>query len=72
MFQLLCKFCFKGESKCGLNIHNVIHYVNQVRAWGPLWCYSCFPFEDLNGDYVDSVHGTKSICHQVMAVYEML
>ena len=51
----------RGQSKCGLNVNNVIHYAWQVNAWGPLWHYLCFPFEDLNGDSVDIVHGTRDM-----------
>lgn len=54
-----------GAAKSGLNVHNVAHYVHNVRWWGPLWGYSCFSFEDMNGDCVDAVHGTGNVARQV-------
>ena len=59
---------FSGEAKCGLNVHNLAHICTNVRSWGPLWCYSCFRFEDLNGDCVKAVHGSRDICNQVIKI----
>jgi hypothetical protein len=39
--------------------------VQYVRAWGPLWAWSCFPFEDFNGDLLDNIHGTGNQCKQL-------
>jgi len=58
-----------GESKCGINVHNLAHYAGVVRNWGPLWGYSCFSFEDLNGDCVDAVHGTRDIARQIFSAF---
>lgn len=56
-----------GDSNCSLNVHNVgVHLATYVQAWGPLWAWSCFPFEDLNGALLESVHGTGNQCRQLI------
>jgi hypothetical protein len=54
-----------GDEFCGLNVHNLKHYVPCVRMWGPLWAWSCFGFESLNGEILRSVHGTGNVCSQI-------
>jgi hypothetical protein len=54
-----------GEASCGLNVHNLQHYVSCVRTWGPLWAWSCFGFESCNGEILRSVHGTGNVCSQI-------
>lgn len=35
-----------NKGSCGLNMHNIdSHLAYFVRKWGPLWAWSCFPFE---------------------------
>lgn len=56
-----------GDGSCGLNIHNTgQHIAEYVRLWGPLWCWSCFPFEDSNAKMLQAVHGTGVVAKQVM------
>lgn len=56
-----------GTNNCTLNLHNVgCHLTTYVRKFGPLWAWSCFQFEDLNGSILDSVHGTGDVCLQIM------
>ena len=56
-----------GDSNCSLNVHNVgAHLATYVQSWGPLWAWSCFPFEDLNGTLLESVHGTGNQCRQLI------
>lgn len=56
-----------GDGNCGLNVHNVgAHLATYVQSWGPLWAWSCFPFEDLNGALLESVHGTGNQCRQLI------
>ena len=56
-----------GAKHCGLNIHNIgCHLVEYARKHGPLWAWSCFPFEDLNGILVKSAHGTGNVCYQLL------
>ena len=50
-------FCFYqhmpelyGDTSCLIYIHNLIHLVPLVvKQWGPLWIYSCFGYENMNG-----------------------
>ncbi len=55
------------ESHLTLNIHNMgKHLCTYVRKLGPLWAWSCFPFEDMNGNILDSIHGTGDVCAQIL------
>lgn len=56
---------------CGLNVHNIgYHLVEYVHLLGPIWCWSCFPFEDCNSMILKTVHGTGNVTKQVMKVKE--
>ena len=56
-----------GEGSCGLNVHNAgLHLSYYVKLWGPMWCWSCFPFEDVNSVLLKSVHGTGVVLRQAM------
>ena len=55
-----------GKGSCGLNVHNAgSHLVHYVRLFGPLWAWSCFPFEDSNASLLQSTHGTGCVIKQV-------
>ncbi|KAH3784411.1 uncharacterized protein LOC127841683 [Dreissena polymorpha] len=57
-----------GPQNCGLNIHNIgCHLVQYVRKHGPLWAWSCFGFEDLNGYLIKSSHGTGDVSKQLLS-----
>lgn len=59
------------EGSCGLNVHNIgSHLVDYVSLLGPLWGWSCFPFEDCNSMITKAVHGTGNITRQVMKLKE--
>ena len=59
-------FISKGDGSCGLNVHNSgAHLVEYVEGWGPLWAWSTFGFEDMNGTIMDLTHGTRNVCRQV-------
>ncbi|WAR10081.1 LOW QUALITY PROTEIN: hypothetical protein MAR_035157, partial [Mya arenaria] len=70
--MLLDKFYYSfadlyGQGSCGLNVHNAcMHLVWYVKLWGPLWAWSCFPFEDNNAMLLQAVHGTGNVMRQVM------
>ena len=58
---------FYGYESCTLNLHNVCqHLVMYVRKLGPLWAWSCFVFEDMNGSLLDYAHGTGDVCLQIL------
>ena len=61
-----------GEQSCGLNVHNVgQHVVEYVKKWGPLWAWSCFPFEDMNSTVLESVHGTGDVTKQCLHIQQL-
>ena len=41
-------------------MHQLLHLPDIVERLGPLWVYSCFEYENLNGELLRLVHGT---CH---------
>ena len=64
MVNPVCQFT--GAGSCGLNVHNAgAHLVDYVKGWGPLWAWSTFGFEDMNGTLMDFCHGTGNVCRQV-------
>lgn len=57
----------KGEGTCGLNVHNAgQHLADYAEGWGPLWAWSTFGFEDMNGTLMDFAHGTGNVCRQLI------
>ena len=50
---------------CTANLHSVIHISQFVKDWGPLWCYSTFGYENLNGFLLRQCHGTGNVLPQV-------
>lgn len=61
-----------NKGSCGLNFHNVgSHLTSFVRQWGPLWAWSCFPFEDANAAILNSVHGTGDVTQQCIRMKEV-
>ena len=71
------KFCnnfqvLYSERYMSANIHLLLHLPDSVRELGPLWAYSCFHFEGLNGILKGLVHGTQEIHKQLMTSYSYL
>ncbi|KAF7994268.1 hypothetical protein HCN44_003358 [Aphidius gifuensis] len=54
-----------GLRYCSVNIHVLLHLSHCVRLIGPLWAYSCYNYEDLNGQFLRLVHGTRHIESQI-------
>ncbi|KAE8752462.1 hypothetical protein FOCC_FOCC000933 [Frankliniella occidentalis] len=50
---------------CSINIHLLLHLPDCVRRLGPLWVYSCFPMENLNGLMLANIHGKTSVDSQL-------
>ena len=51
---------------CTMNVHSLIHLAQTVRNFGPLWSYSCFGFESMNGHLKKHFHGTRNILPQLV------
>lgn len=49
-----------------MNLHQLVHLTDCVRATGPLFSNNCFVFEDLNGFIVRHIHGTQGIDTQII------
>lgn len=56
-----------GERYLTLNMHSLIHLPQCVEDLGPLWVYSCFPFEDANGTLLELFHGTQNVEMQIIS-----
>ena len=54
-----------GDNIATMNIHMLSHLAECVRNWGPLWAYSGFCFEGMNGYIKGFFHGTKEMNKQV-------
>ena len=54
-----------GENGCTMNVHLLKHMPACVANWGPLWVYSCFHFESVNGHLKAHFHGTRAMNYQV-------
>ena len=48
-----------------INVHSLLHLVEDVRNLGPLWCHSCFIFENMNGVLKALFHGSQQVNKQV-------
>lgn len=59
-----------GKNFVSLNVHNLTHLTEFVRMWGPLWCWSCFPFESFNGEIKKNIHGTGNVCRQIFWTFQ--
>ncbi len=47
------------------NLHLLLHAPNSVRYWGPLWGYSNYTFENMNGVLTKMYHGTQAVAKQI-------
>lgn len=61
-----------GKQVCTFNMHVLKHAADCVRAWGPLWAYSMFQFENSNGVLTRLVKGTRRVCMQIVRKVSIL
>lgn len=54
-----------GIQFCSMNIHQLLHSGDYVRNLGPLWAYTCYEYENINGQFLKLIHGTCRIDTQV-------
>ncbi|KAK3932902.1 Opacity-related protein POPM1 [Frankliniella fusca] len=54
-----------GIRYLGLNVHQLLHLSMVVKNLGPLFVYSCFTYESLNGKLSNLVHGTRHAALQI-------
>lgn len=58
-----------GEKYMVYNIHLLFHLVDSVRNFGPLWNFSLYPYENLNGCLKSYVKGPKEPLIQINSKY---
>ena len=68
--NLMKHFCINVAALYGdrfqtSNVHMLLHLKQKVKDLGPLWCNSCFYFEDFNGELRNLFHGTQKIDMQI-------
>jgi hypothetical protein len=51
-----------GDEESTHNVHQTKHLVTTVEGYGPLWCYSLFPFED-------SIGKITKVCNRTTYVF---
>ncbi|XP_040064985.1 uncharacterized protein LOC115322291 [Ixodes scapularis] len=58
-----------GKEHITYNAHLLLPLVDSVREWGPLWNYSAYSFENMNGSIVKLVNGTRYAHWQIVEKY---
>ena len=48
------------------NVHYLLHLPEVVRNLGPLYTYSCFPYEGTNGYLLSCIKGTHHVDSQIL------
>ena len=43
------------------NVHQLLHACDCVIHWGPLWGFSAYGFEDMNGQLLNMFNGTQAV-----------
>ena len=59
------------EKLCTANTHILAHLSESVQNWGPLWAYSCFGFESMNGHLRANCHGSRYVLPQLVHTIRM-
>jgi hypothetical protein len=60
-----------GESSMVSNIHQILHLVQSVRLFGPLWATSTFNFESMNGLFRNLMPGPREPLLQIAMRYQL-
>ncbi|XP_064460291.1 uncharacterized protein LOC135370470 [Ornithodoros turicata] len=58
-----------GKSAMKYNTHLLLHLIDSVMEWGPLWCLSCFCFEGMNAQLLRLINGTRYVHMQIVDKY---
>ena len=54
------------------NVHHLLHLSEIVKKFGPLYVYSCFPFEGANGSLLSYIRGTQNIDVQILETVSIM
>lgn len=55
-----------GDRALTYNVHQLCHIADCVRMYGPLFCFSAFMYEDLNGMISKTTHGTTHVDAEIV------
>lgn len=55
-----------------LTFHQLLHFPLVTRNLGPMWVYSCFFYESLNGQFAQLVHGSRYVALQIASTCSIL
>ncbi|XP_034245517.1 uncharacterized protein LOC117647730 [Thrips palmi] len=55
-----------------LTFHQLLHFPLLVRHLGPMFVYSCFFYESLNGQFARLVHGSRHVALQIVSSCSIL
>ena len=58
--------CFYGLCFATLNLHQLLHLVDDCRELGPLYTHDCFSYEDKNRIILSFIHGTQCVASQII------
>jgi hypothetical protein len=64
-----------GKRHMTMNVHQLLHLTDVVKRLGPLWVFSCFSFEGMNGKLLKFIHGgtkpIKQIANSVAIMFKI-
>lgn len=60
---------FYGKQSMTMNVHLILHYVENVKHNGPLWSTSMFSFESNNGQLLKLFNGYRHVLRQITSKY---
>lgn len=60
---------YYGKTNMTMNVHCLLHLVQCVRDFGPLWTFSMFSFESYNGLLKSFVVAPTDVLHQLVTRY---
>jgi hypothetical protein len=49
------------DSFIRINIHQLLHLIDDIESWGLLWTHNSFIYESMNGILMKFIHGTQSV-----------
>lgn len=55
-----------GKAAITFNVHQLLHLVDSVRKWGPLWAHSTFAFEAGNHTLLQAIHCGNGAILQIL------
>lgn len=60
---------YYGKINMTMNVHSLLHLVDCVRNFGPMWTFSMFTFESYNALLKSFVVAPTDVLHQIMVRY---